>query len=103
MVKDVIEGIKETEAKAAGMIEEARKKRVEIVAGAREGARKAIEEAQQRGSEQVKQALEGARKDAEAKIEGIAAAEKAECEKVRQSSARSISKAVETVIERVLE
>ena len=31
MVKDVIDGIKETELKAASLVEEARKKRAEIV------------------------------------------------------------------------
>ena len=102
MVKDVIEGIKETEAKAAGMVEEARKKRAEIVAGAREDARKVLEQAKVQGNEQVKQALEAARRDAEARIESISAEEREGCGKVRQAAAANMSKAVEAVIERML-
>lgn len=102
MVKDVIDGIKETEAKAAGIVEEARKKKGESVAEAREAARKGIEDAGKQGGEQVKHALEGARKETERRIEEIAAGEASECEKVRQAAARNVSMAVEAVIERML-
>ena len=103
MVKDIIDGIKETEAKAAGIVEEARKKKGELIGAARDAARKGIEDAGKQGGEQVKRALEGARKEAERRIEEIAGSEAAECEKVRQAAARNVSRAVETVIERVLE
>jgi len=102
MVKDIIDGIKATEAKAAGIVEEARKKKGALVTEAREAARKGIEDAGKQGREQVKQALEGARKEAERKIEEIAAGEASECEKVRQAAARNVSRAVEVVIERML-
>ena len=102
MVKDVIEGIKATEAEATGMIEAARKKKGEIVGGAREDGRKAVEEATRRGNEQVKQALDLARKDAEQRMQGIAADEKRQREAVKQAAAKNTSKAVEAVIERVL-
>jgi vacuolar-type H+-ATPase subunit H len=102
MVKDVIEGIKEAEAKAAGIIEEARKKRGELVAEAREAARKAIDEAKKQGAEEVKRALEGAQKDAERKTAEIAQVETQERDKVRKASAHNVSKAVEIVIERML-
>ena len=102
MVRDVIDGIKEAEAKAAGIVEDARKKKGELVAAAREAARKGIEDAGKQGGEQVKQALERAGKEAERKIEGTAIGEASECEQVRQAAARNVSRAVETVIERML-
>ncbi len=102
MVKDVIDSIKATEAKAAGIIEDARKKKGELVAAAREGARKGIEDAGKQGGEQVKQALKRAGKEAERKIEEIAAGEASECEKVRQAATRNVSRAAEVVIERML-
>jgi vacuolar-type H+-ATPase subunit H len=102
MVKDIIDGIKETEAKAAGIVEEARKKKGELIAAAREAARKGIEDAGKQGGEQVKQALERAGKEAERRIEEIDAGEASDREEVRQAAARNVSRAVETVIERVL-
>jgi vacuolar-type H+-ATPase subunit H len=102
MVKDVIEGIRATEAEAAGITDRARKKRGEIVAASREKARHTVEEATRQGNERIKSALDTARKDAEARIETIGADEKQKREAVRQGAARNISKAVETVIERML-
>ncbi len=102
MVKDIIDGIKATEAEAAGIVEEARKQKGELIAEAREAARKGIEDAGKQGVEQVKRALEGARKEAERKMEEIAAGEASEREKVRQDAGRNISGAVEVVIERML-
>ena len=102
MVKDVIDGIKQAEAKAAGIVEEARKNRGSLVAEAREAARRAVEDARKQGADGVKRALEGAQKDAEHKTEEIARTEAGEREKVRQSAARNVSKAVEIVIERML-
>lgn len=102
MVKDVIEGIRATEAEAADIIDRARKKRGEIVAAAREEARRMLEEATAQGTGRVKSALEAARKDAEARTETIGADENEKREAVRNAAAKNISRAVETVIERML-
>jgi vacuolar-type H+-ATPase subunit H len=103
MVREVIEGIKEAEAKAAGIIEEARKKRGEIVAGERDRARRAAEEADKAGKEEVRVALERAQRDAEGRIEGIASDENKKRKAVRDVAAKNIPRAVEAVIERMLE
>jgi vacuolar-type H+-ATPase subunit H len=103
MVKEVIESIKEAEAKAAGIIEEARKKRGEIVAGERDRARRAVEEADKAGKEEVRVALERAQRDAEARIEGIASDENKKRKAVGDVAAKNIPRAVEAVIERMLE
>ena len=102
MVKDVIDGIKETEVRAAAIVEEARRRRAQLVGKAREEGRSLMATAHEQGKQLVKQALETGQKDAERKVEEIAAEEKATREKVRQASSRNISRAVETVIERML-
>jgi vacuolar-type H+-ATPase subunit H len=102
MVRDLIEGIKETEAKAAALIEEAKKRKAEIVAKARDDARKLIEEAEKQGTETVKQALVRAQQDAKLKTEEIAEQERAARETIKQASSKNISKAVDLIIERVL-
>lgn len=102
MVKDIIDGIKETEAKAAGALEEARKKRAEIVAAARDEAREIIEKAHADGKEGIKLAVTGAQTEADAKIAAIAAEEDETRKRVIASSSGNIGKAVEFVIERML-
>ena len=102
MVKDIIDGIRETEAKAAGILEEARKKRAETVAGARDEARKIIEKAHTDGKETVKLAVTNAQTEADAKIAAIAAEEEETRKRVITSSSGNVGKAVDFVIERIL-
>jgi ATP synthase H subunit len=103
MVKEVIDGIKATEAEAERVIENARKKKAEIVAKAREEARKLVEDARTRGAEGVKDALASAEQDASRRTEEIAGGEQKEREALRQSSTGNIPKAVDAVINRVLD
>lgn len=103
MVRDVIEGIKATEAKAAGIIQDAQKRKAEIIAKAREDAKKLIEDAKKQGTETVKQALAKAQEDAKAKTEEIAEQEAAARQTITQTSSKNISTAVDLVIERTLE
>jgi len=102
MVKDIIDGIRETEAKASGLLEEARKKRAEIVAGARDEARKIIEKAHADGKAGIKLAVKNAQTDADAKIAAIAAGEDETRKGVIDSSSGNVGKAVDFVIERML-
>lgn len=102
MVKDIIDGIREIEAKASGILEETRKKRAEIVAEAREEARKIIEKAHADGKEAVKLAVTHAQTEADAKIAAIAAEEDETRKRVNQSSSGNVGKAVDFVIERML-
>ena len=53
MVKEIIEGIKETEAKAAEIIEEAKKRKAAMIAKARDDARKKVDEARKRGRQRA--------------------------------------------------
>jgi len=102
MVKDIIDGIRETEAKASGILEEARKKRAEIVAEAGDEARKIIETAHADGKAGIKLAVENAQTEADAKIAAIAAEEDETRKRVIDSSSGNVSKAVDFVIERML-
>jgi vacuolar-type H+-ATPase subunit H len=103
MVKEVIEGIKQTEAEAAAIVEDARKKKAEIVAKARENGRKLVEDARMQGVETVKQALESAHQDAKIKIDEIASKEQAARQSLKQASSKKIPKAVALIVERTLE
>jgi vacuolar-type H+-ATPase subunit H len=102
MVKDIIDGIRDTESRAAGILEEARKKRAEIVARARDEARKIIEKAHADGKEAVKQAVTNAQTEADARIAAIAAEEEKTRKRVVESSSGNVGKAVDFVIERML-
>lgn len=102
MVKDVIEGIKKTEAQAAAIIDEARKKGGEIIARAREASGKSIEDARKRGAESVKEALKKAEEEASRRIDQIAAKEQEKRKALKQVSAGKVDKAVDVVIERIL-
>jgi vacuolar-type H+-ATPase subunit H len=101
MVKDIIDGIRDTETKAAGILEEARKQKAEIIAGAKDDARKTVEDAEARGKDIVKAALEQAKKDAAGKVEEIAAREAIDLEAVRAEASGRISKAVEIIIKKM--
>ena len=103
MVRDVIEGIKETEAEAEAIVEKARTKKAELIAKAREEARDLVEQARKQGAERMKQALEKAREDADRKSGEIANEEARMGEDVRRSSSKNVPRAVEVVIERMLE
>jgi vacuolar-type H+-ATPase subunit H len=103
MVKDVIDGIKATEAEAARVIEEARRKKAEDVAGAKEEARAMVENARKQGADEVRQALERAGEEAARRTAEIAEAEEQERQKLRRSSSGNIPKAVEAVIKRMLD
>ena len=103
MVKDVIDGIKATEAGAARVIEEAKRKRAENIARAKEEARAMVESARTQGGVEVKQALERAGEEAARRTDEIAKAEDEEREKLRRSSSGNIPKAVEAVIKRMLD
>lgn len=102
MVREVIEGIKQTEAEAAAIVENARKRKAEMAAKAREDAKKIVDDARKRGADAVKQALAKAAEDAKIKTEEIAKQEKSDREALRQASSRNIGKAVDLVVERVL-
>jgi V/A-type H+-transporting ATPase subunit G/H len=102
MVKEIIDGIKETEARAANIVEEARKKKAEIVAKAKDEARKSVEQAHEQARETVKQALEAAAAEAERKVAEIKTQGQSERELLKQAAGQNISKAVEVVIERML-
>ena len=102
MVKDIIDGIRETEAKASGTLEEARKRRAEIVAAARDEARKMIETAHAEGKEGIKQAVKNAQTEADARISAIAAEEDETRKRVSNSSSAKVGEAVDFVIERML-
>lgn len=102
MVKDVIDGIKQTEAEAAAIVEAARKKKAEIIAKAREEARAHIEVARSQGAETLKLALGEAQEEAKRRTQEIASREKTERERLREASTKRIAKAVDTVIERML-
>lgn len=102
MVRELIESIKETEAGAAGIIDDARKKKVEIIAKAREDGKKKVEDARSQGAGAVKQALAKAQRDAEVKMEEITQREQADRESLKQAAAKNISKAVDLIIERVV-
>lgn len=102
MVREIIESIKQTEAKAAALVEEAKQKKAEIIARAREEARKSVEEARKQGAERVKQALQDAQQDVEAKVAEIARQEAEKQKLVREASSANISKAVDLTIERML-
>jgi vacuolar-type H+-ATPase subunit H len=102
MVREIIENIKETEARAAGIIDDARKKKTEIIASAREDGKKDVEDARSQGVETVKQALAKAQQDAEVKMEEIAKREQADRETLKQAASKNISQAVDLVIERVV-
>jgi len=103
MVKDVIEGIKATEEKAAGLVEEARRKKADKIAKAKDEARTIIDDARKQGSDRVKQALERAGDEASRRAEEIAKAEEDERETLLRSSSGNVPKAVEAVIKRVLD
>jgi vacuolar-type H+-ATPase subunit H len=103
MVREVIEGIKQTEAEAAAILENARKQKADMAAKAREDAKKIVDDARKRGAEAVKQALAKAAEDAKVKIEEIAGQEKSDGETLRQASSSNIGKAVDLVVERILE
>ena len=103
MVKDVIDGIKATEAKGAGVIEEAKRKKAEIVGKAREEARRLVESTRKQGAADVKQALGKAEAEASRRTEEIAKDEQKKRETLRQSSSGNIPKAVDVVIKRMLD
>jgi vacuolar-type H+-ATPase subunit H len=102
MVKDIIEGIKGTEAEAAGIIEKARKEKAEIIAKAKDDARKMIEAAETDGKDTVKQALARAREEAAAKVEEIAAREAKDLETVRREASGRIDRAVEIIVKKMM-
>ncbi|MFH1313272.1 MAG: HrpE/YscL family type III secretion apparatus protein [Candidatus Eisenbacteria bacterium] len=103
MVKEVIDGIKATEASAARLIEDARKKKAEIVAKAREEAKSLVEGARTKGAADVKQALGKAEEEASRRTEEIAGDEQKTREALQQSSSGNIPKAVDAVIKRMLD
>jgi len=102
MVKEVLEGIKRTEAEATGIVDEARKKKAEIIAKAREDSRAMIDAAKKQGAETVKQALAKAEGDAKQKTEEIGTEEAKAREALKQASSQNVSKAVDLVIGRIV-
>lgn len=102
MVKDIIEGIKSTEAEAAGIIEKAKKEKAEIIAKAKDDARKMIEAAEAGGKDIIKQALVRAGEEATAKVKEIAAREAKDLEAVRREAAGRIDQAVEIIIKKMM-
>ena len=103
MVKEVIDGIKATEANAERVIEDARKKKAEIVAKAREEARDLVESSRTKGAAAVKEALGKAEQEASRRTEEIAKGELKTRETLRQSSSGNIPRAVDAVIKRMLD
>jgi vacuolar-type H+-ATPase subunit H len=101
MVKDIIDGIKGTEAEAAGIVEKARKEKAGLIAKAKDDARKMIEAAEAGGKDIVKQALGRAREEAAAKVEEIAAREAKDLETVRREASGRIDQAVEIIIKKM--
>jgi vacuolar-type H+-ATPase subunit H len=101
MVKDIIDGIKNTEAQAAGILEEARKQKADLVARAKEDARKIVEEAETGGRDIVRQALDRAKQDAAAKVEEIAAREAKDLEAVRAEASGRVHQAVDIIIKKI--
>ena len=101
MVKDIIDGIKNTEAQAAGILEEARKQKADLVARAKEDARKIVEEAETGGRDIVRQALDRAKQDAAAKVEEIAAREAKDLEAVRAEASGRVDQAVDIIIKKI--
>jgi vacuolar-type H+-ATPase subunit H len=101
MVKDIIDGIKSTEVKAAGILEDARKQKADIIAKAKDDARKIVEDSEAGGRDIVKAALEQAREDAAKKIEEIAAREAVDLEAVRAEASGRVNQAVDIIINKM--
>jgi ATP synthase H subunit len=103
MVKEVIDRIKATEANAVRVIEDAGRKKAEIVAKAREEAKDLVDGARTKGTAAVKEALGKAEQEASRRTEEIAKGEQKTRETLRQSSSGNIPKAVDAVIKRMLD
>ena len=101
MVKDIIDGIKNTEVEAAGILEDARKQRADLIAKAKEDARKIVEDAEAGGRDLVKKALDRAKEDAARKIEEIAAREAVDLEAVRAEASGRVNQAVDIIIKKM--
>ena len=101
MVKDIIDGIKGTEARAAAIIEDARKEKAGLIARAKDDARKIVEGAEAKGKDIVKEALEKAKGEAAAKVKEIAAREAKAREVVRGDASRRVDQAVEIIIKKM--
>jgi len=101
MVKDIIDGIKSTEVKAAGILEGARKQKADLIAKAKDDARKVVEDAEAGGRDIVKKALDRAREDAAKRIEEIAAREAVDLEAVRAEASGRVDQAVDIIIKKM--
>jgi len=101
MVKDIIDGIKNTEVEAAGILEGARKQRADLIAKAKEDARKIVEDAEAGGRDLVKKALDRAKEDAARKIEEIAAREAVDLEALRAEASGKVNQAVDIIIKKM--
>jgi len=101
MVKDIIDGIKSTEARADGIIQDAMKEKAGIIARAREDSRKIADDAEARGKDIVKAALERAREEAARKVEEIAEREAGDVEAVRRDATQRLDQAVDIIIEKM--
>ncbi len=101
MVKDIIDGIKGTEVKAAGILDAARKDRAALLAKAKDDARKIVEDAEAGGRDIVKKALDRAKEDAAAKLDEIAAREAKDLETLRTEASGRINQAVDIIIKKM--
>ena len=101
MVKDIIDGIKSAEVKAAGIVEAAGKQKADLIARARDDARKIVEDAEAGGRDIVKKALDGAGQDAAGKVEEIAAREARDLEAIRAEASGRVDRAVDIIIKKI--
>jgi vacuolar-type H+-ATPase subunit H len=101
MVKDIIDGIKGTEVKAAGILEDARKQKADLIARAKDDARSIIGDAETGGRDIVKKALGRAKEEAAGKVEEIAAREAKDIEAVRAEASGKVDQAVDIIIKKM--